>query len=300
MPTARSFRETGDLPDENGVPDATNPPSSMPAWKQRLYIVIFRTDTAAGKIFDVLLLIFISLSVVAVLLESVSPIKQQYGQLLYAAEWFFTIIFTIEYGLRLLCVRSRWKYACSFFGVVDLLAILPTYISLLIPGAHPLLVVRSLRLLRVFRVFKLAQYTSEAQQLRLAMWASARKITVFLGVVLTLVLVIGAMMYLVEGPTHGFDSIPRSMYWGIVTLTTVGYGDISPQTPLGQALASVVMVIGYGIIAVPTGIVTVELADVKRHAAGPRRVCDHCGETDHTPRARFCAQCGEKLPDAPA
>lgn len=217
------------MPDENRVTESHRPSTSMPAWKQRLFVIIFRTDTVPGRIFDITLLVCISLSVLAVLLESVSPIAETYGQLLYAAEWVFTIAFTIEYGLRLLCVRSRWKYARSFFGVVDLLAVLPTYIGLLIPGAQSLLVIRSLRLLRVFRVFKLVHYVGEAQQLRMAMWASARKIIVFLGVVLTLVLVIGAIMYLVEGPEHGFDSIPRSMYWGIVTLTTVGYGDISPQ-----------------------------------------------------------------------
>jgi voltage-gated potassium channel len=269
-------------------------PRPSETWRSRLHEVIFEADTSAGKAFDVALLWCILLSVLAVLLESVPGIRARHAASLRAAEWTFTVLFTIEYVLRLSCVGRPGRYARSFFGIVDLLAIVPTYLSVLIPGAQTLLVIRSLRLLRIFRIFKLARFLDAGRVLRQAIWASRHKISVFLGTVLTLVLIIGAVMHLIEGPKSGFDSIPRGMYWAIVTLTTVGYGNIAPTTAVGQALASVVMILGYGIIAVPTGIVTVALAQ-----AGDRKVttqsCPQCSAEGHDTDAAFCKYCGGKL-----
>ena len=232
-------------------------------WRTALYEVIFEADTSAGKLFDVLLIICILLSVLAVMLDSLAPIRLRYGRSLMMLEWFFTILFTVEYVLRLIAVRKPLIYAKSFFGIVDLLGFLPTYIGLLIPGSHVLLVVRVLRVLRIFRVLRLTPYVSAAGLLTEALAASRRKIAVFVVSVLALVVILGSLMYLIEGEGNGFTSIPLSIYWAIVTLTTVGYGDLSPQTALGKALASVIMIVGYGIIAVPTGIVTAEM--VKRY-----------------------------------
>ena len=237
---------------------------SYTRWQFRLHEIIFEADTPAGKLFDVVLMWSIILSVVAVMLDSVTAVRVQYGWLLYAIEWFFTILFTVEYALRLISVGRPLKYATSFFGIVDLLAIIPTYLSLIIPGSQYLLVVRILRVLRVFRVLKLAHYLGEANLLMQALSASYRKISVFLFTVLTLVIIFGSLMYLIEGQENGFTSIPRGVYWAIVTLTTVGYGDISPQTALGQTLAALIMILGYGIIAVPTGIVTVEMSNISK------------------------------------
>jgi voltage-gated potassium channel len=259
-----------------------------------LHEVIFEAETPAGKGFDILLIFSILLSVSAVMLDSVKAIHLAHGGLLYRVEWFFTVLFTIEYGLRLACVGRPWKYATSFFGVVDLLAVIPTYLSLLIPGAEYLLVIRILRMLRIFRVLKLAQYLSEAGLLMQALRASRRKIGIFLFTVLNLVVILGSVMYLLEGQNPGFTSIPRSIYWTIVTLTTVGYGDISPQTGLGQFLASVIMILGYGIIAVPTGIVTVEMT----HVAGRKistHACPSCSAEGHDPDAAYCKFCGARL-----
>ncbi len=256
--------------------------------------MIFEADTPPGKAFDLVLIVSIVLSVLAVVLESVSAIEARHGPALRAIEWSFTLLFTVEYGLRLLCVQRPWRYATSFFGLVDLLAILPTYLSLLLPGTHYLLVIRALRVLRVFRVFKLAQYLSEAQLLKQALVASRRKIAVFLFTVLTLVVIIGSLMYMIEGEAHGFTSIPRGVYWAIVTLTTVGYGDIAPQTSVGQALAAVVMILGYGIIAVPTGIVTAELSRVSPHEVSTQ-ACPSCAAEGHDVDARYCKYCGGKL-----
>ncbi len=264
--------------------------------RQKLYRIIFESDTPAGKGFDILLLIAILLSVVAVMLESVAPIREQYGQVLYAFEWLFTLLFTLEYIVRLFSVRSPLRYAKSFFGVVDLLATLPTYISLFVPGAQSLLIIRSFRLLRIFRIFKLTRYLREGRTLLVALAASRQKITVFVGVVLSLVMIIGSLMYLIEGPEHGFTSIPRSMYWAIVTMTTVGYGDIAPQTTLGQMFASLVMVLGYGIIAVPTGIVTVEIATASSLNLN-ERACPVCDTARHLSDAVFCRVCGSPLPE---
>ena len=266
----------------------------MQPWRERLHEIIFEAETPAGKAFDVALLVCIVASVATVMLESVSSIRAQYGTILRALEWGFTILFTVEYVLRLICVGRPLRYATSFFGVVDLLAIAPTYLSIFFAGAQSLIVIRALRLLRIFRVLKLAHFVGEASMLREALRASMRKITVFLGTVLTVVVIVGALMYLVEGEASGFTSIPQGMYWAIVTLTTVGYGDVAPQTFVGKLLASVVMILGYGIIAVPTGIVTVELAQARR-APISTEACPDCGVGGHDSDAEFCKYCGAHL-----
>ena len=259
-----------------------------------MHEIIFEADTPGGKLFDVLLILSIVASVVLVMLDSVSSIRESYGGLLYLGEWVFTILFTIEYVLRIFSVGRPLSYATSFFGVVDLLAILPTYLSLIFPGTQYLLVIRILRVLRIFRVLKLVQYVGEARLLMRAMRASRRKITVFLFVVLTLVVIFGSLMYIIEDPQSGFTSIPQSIYWAIVTLTTVGYGDISPQTGLGQTLAALIMIIGYGIIAVPTGIVTAELTQVYKKSVSTQS-CPQCSAEGHDPDARYCKYCGSIL-----
>ncbi len=272
---------------------ATEGPST--GRRARLHEIIFEANTRAGRLFDLALIWLILLSVATVILESVRRVRMQYGDLLYALEWFFTLLFTAEYLLRLLSVRRPLRYATSFFGVVDLLAIIPTYLSIFVPGSQYLLVIRILRLLRVFRLLKLSEYVEEADTLRRALRASSRKISVFISAVLLLVVIIGALMYVIEGEAHGFTSIPVSIYWAIVTLTTVGYGDLSPRTPFGQILASIVMVIGYGIIAVPTGIVSVELAQATRQRKSAGQPCPSCGAEGHDPDALCCKYCGAKL-----
>lgn len=263
--------------------------------RRTFYKIIFEADTPGGKLFDVILIWSIVLSIIAVMLDSVSAIRKDYGQFLYAVEWFFTIIFTIEYILRLVSIGRPLRYAASFFGLVDLLSIIPTYLSLFVPGSQYLLVIRVLRVLRVFRVLKLAHYLGEANVLMQALHASRRKITVFLFTVLTLVIIVGSLMYIVEGAENGFTSIPRSIYWAIVTLTTVGYGDISPQTALGQALASIIMIMGYGIIAVPTGIVTVEISRAEQKRVITTRTCPECLAEGHDRDAAYCKYCGARL-----
>lgn len=262
-------------------------------WRDYLHAVIFEAETPVGKWFDILLIACILVSVLAVMLDSVSSINIRHGDFLTAVEWFFTIVFTIEYVLRLICVDRPLLYATSFFGIVDILAIIPTYLSLFIPGSEYLLVVRILRILRIFRVLKLVQYMAEALLLMKALRASGRKITVFLFTVITLVIILGSLMYLIEGSQNGFTSIPRSIYWAIVTLTTVGYGDISPQTSIGQVLAAFIMILGYSIIAVPTGIVTVELSRVSGKQA--TRSCKACSVQGHDNDAVFCKYCGAKF-----
>jgi len=262
--------------------------------RARLHEIIFEADTRAGRAFDVVLIGLILLSVLAVMLESVGGVRARYGPQLYAAEWAFTILFTVEYVMRLASVRRPLRYATSFFGVVDLLAIIPTYLSVLLPGTHYLLIIRILRLLRVFRVLKLAEHLSEADVLLRALRASRRKISVFLLTVVTLVVIIGTLLYVIEGEENGFTSIPASIYWAVVTLTTVGYGDISPKTPLGQTLAAVVMIIGYGIIAVPTGIVTVEIAQAARKVVSTQ-ACPDCSAEGHDADAVFCKYCSARL-----
>lgn len=262
--------------------------------KERLYIVIFEADTLAGRLFDVLLFIAIMTSVGLTMLSSVHAIRDTHGPLLFAFNAAFTVAFTIEYILRLYCARHPVRYARSFFGVVDLLAVLPFYIGLFIPSTRFLDVIKVLRMLRIFRVLKMAQYVGEADLLKNALMASRRKIGIFVIVVLTIVVILGSLMYIIEGEANGFTSIPRSVYWAIVTLTTVGYGDISPQTNIGQALAAVIMIIGYSIIAVPTGIITAELglsAARQRHA----RKCDACGHAEHDADATYCKHCGAAL-----
>jgi voltage-gated potassium channel len=268
-----------------------HPPSPL---RSRLHEIIFEADTPAGKLFDVLLIVSIVLSVVMVMLDSVGSIQVKYGRLLFIGEWFFTILFTIEYLLRLYSVGRPLAYATSFFGIIDLMAVLPTYLSILFPGTQYFLVIRILRVLRIFRVLKLVQYLGEARMLSQALQASRRKIIVFLFVVLTLVVLFGSLMYVIEDPRNGFTSIPRSIYWAIVTLTTVGYGDISPQTGLGQAVSAIIMIIGYGIIAVPTGIVTAELTQVyKRNIS--TQACQECSAEGHDSDAKFCKYCGARL-----
>ena len=262
------------------------------SWRARLHEIIFEADTPAGKAFDILLILGISGSVVAVMLESVSSIRAAHGPLLQTLEWIFTILFSIEYILRLVCVRKPWRYAKSFFGVIDLLAVIPTYLDLILPGTRFLFVIRILRLLRIFRVFKLVTYVGEAETLLRAMRASQRKIFVFLFAVIMMAVIIGSSMYVIEGESNGFTSIPRSIYWAIVTLTTVGYGDIAPHTGAGQALAAVLMIIGYSIIAVPTGIVSAEM--VHSHPVSTQ-VCPHCSSEGHDVGARFCKHCGRSM-----
>lgn len=266
----------------------------MTHWRSRLHEVIFEADTPMGKAFDVALLWCIGVSVAAVILESVASVRAAWGRELWALEWIFTLLFTVEYALRLLAVQRPWQYARSFFGVVDLLAIAPTYLSVFVPGGHALLVVRVLRLLRVFRVLKLARYVGESETLLQALRASRTKIAVFLLTVCGVVVIVGSLMYLIEGEEHGFTSIPTAMYWAIVTMTTVGYGDIAPETVPGRMLASLLMILGYGIIAVPTGIVSVEIAEATRRAVSTQ-ACPACGAEGHTTDAAFCNRCGARL-----
>jgi len=262
--------------------------------RRRAFEVIFLSDTPAGKFFDVVLLVTIAASVIVVMLESVAIIRVGHERLFRNAEWLFTLLFTTEYVLRIWCVKKPVRYVTSFYGVVDLLAVLPTYLSLFVTGAGYLLVIRVLRLLRLFRILKLARYVGAADSLIEALSRSRRKIVVFLYAVLTIVTICGALMYLVEGPENGFSSIPKGVYWAIVTLTTVGYGDITPNTVPGQALSAMVMIMGYGIIAVPTGIYAAELRGVmiSRYEA---KKCPECSRTGHDDDARFCKHCGGNL-----
>ena len=262
--------------------------------KNKIYIIIEGTDTPAGKLFDVLILVAIITSVLVVMLDSVLFLRLQYGRLFFVAEWFFTILFTIEYALRLYSAPNRRRYVTSFYGAVDLLALLPTYLSLFFAGTHYLLVVRILRILRIFRVFRLKSYMQQAGFLAAAFKTSQHKITVFFLSLLLLVTIFGSVLYVVEGPENGFTSIPLSIYWAVVTLTTVGYGDISPKTPLGQAIASMVMITGYAIIAVPTGIFTAELTRTMRPQLQPIS-CPNCGKFGHATNAKFCDRCGHDL-----
>ncbi|HEX7002776.1 MAG TPA: ion transporter [Trueperaceae bacterium] len=269
---------------------------SQETLRERVGRVIFETHTPQARVFDVILLVVILASVAAVVLESVPSMSARWGETLRALEWAFTVAFTVEYVLRVYSAPNRRRYVLSYFGVVDLLAVLPTYLSLIFPGAQYALVIRSLRLLRVFRVLKLAEYIDDADLLVRALRASREKILVFLFAVVTIVLIAGTSMYLVEGPENGFESIPISVYWAIVTLTTVGFGDFIPVTPVGRFLAAVLMVTGYAIIAVPTGIVTTEIGFARRRSNELRRVCARCGAGGHLAEANYCYNCGERLP----
>lgn len=259
-----------------------------------LHEVIFGTDTRWGKLFDVVLLWAIVISLVAIMLESIPDFRQAHAHTLHTLEWGFTIFFSIEYLLRLWVSDQPRHYVFSFFGIIDLLAVIPTYISLFVSGTHFLLVIRAIRLLRVFRILKLARYVSGARILVTSLSASKEKIFVFLTAVLTLVTILGTVMYMIEGGENGFDSIPRSIYWAIVTLTTVGYGDIAPGTTLGQFVAAFIMILGYAIIAVPTGIVGVEMSRATK-MEGAHTTCKRCGEEAHLKASRYCHRCGELL-----
>ena len=261
--------------------------------KSKLYEIIFESDTPAGKAFDLLLIASIIISVVVVSLDSVQYYNEAFGELFYMLEWFFTILFTLEYFLRIYCIGKPIRYIRSFLGIIDLLSILPTYISIFLPSSRYLSVIRILRVLRIFRILKLILYVGETNLLIKAIMASRRKIVVFLFFLLTLVTIFGSVMYLIEGETHGFTSIPRSIYWAIVTITTVGYGDLSPQTELGQALASLAMIIGYAAIAVPTGIISAEFTSITQKKNS--LVCPGCSCEDHEDDASFCKSCGTDL-----
>ncbi|HAY92748.1 ion transporter [Shewanella sp.] len=262
--------------------------------KRQLRTIIFGTDTPAGRYFDIALMVCIVLSVGLVFLDTVEIFHREYGQLISVLEWVFTIIFTIEYGLRLYCATHPVLYARSFYGLVDLLSVLPSYLALLIPGANFTLVIRILRLFRIFRVLKLLRYLSEGNVLLRAMMQSSRKVFLFFFSVSLIVMVLSSVMYVVEGPDNGFSSIPKSVYWTIVTITTVGYGDITPKTGLGQAIAAFTMLIGYSIIAIPTGILTAEISqEVGRHR--DLRSCNQCYKTGHDIDAMYCSRCGCEL-----
>lgn len=266
--------------------------------RERIHEIIFEAETRWGKVFDVALLIAILFSVTVVSLESVDALHDRYWPLFMTLEWFFTVLFTIEYILRVYSVKQSRRYIFSFYGLVDLLSILPTYLSLFFAGTQYLITIRALRLLRIFRIFKLANYLTESYVLVEALRASRIKISVFLGTVLTVVVFIGSTMYLIEGQADsGFTSIPRSVYWAIVTITTVGYGDIAPVTPLGQFLSAVLMILGYGVIAVPTGIVSMELANAHDEVTRKlnTRTCDNCARSGHDHDAQYCKYCGDSL-----
>ncbi len=269
--------------------------SSSGSLRERWYRIIFLTDTQAGKWFDIFLLAMILISIVVVILESIASVDREYGTWLRVIEWIITIAFTVEYFTRIMVVRKPFRYIFSFYGIIDFLAITPTYLGIFLAGSHSMVVIRALRLLRIFRIFKLNRYTEEGSVIIRALIASRRKIGVFLFGVFTTVIIIGTLMYLIEGPDNGFSNIPRGIYLSIVTLTTVGYGDIYPATTAGRFLASFVMILGYAIIAVPTGIVTAEMSHSKK--TGKTRICTQCGKQNHREQAGYCDRCGNRLPE---
>ena len=265
----------------------------MKKLKDRLYEIIFEADTWKGKLFDIVLLVVIVVSIALVMLESVKSVRENNRELLKILEWVITIIFTLEYILRIVIINKPWRYIFSFYGIIDFLSVIPSYLGLVIVGSHSLMIIRALRLLRVFRILKLTRYTQAGSSLARALWNSRAKISVFIFFISIIVVLVGTLMYLVEGDAGGFTSIPRSIYWAIVTLTTVGYGDISPITPLGQFLASALMIIGYAIIAVPTGIVTAEM--IKSTPKTNTQVCPNCLYESHDDDAIYCKKCGSKI-----
>jgi len=268
----------------------------MKDWRKKIHEIIYESDTREGRLFDIVLIWVIVVSIVLVMLESVKSLDEKYHDFFYYSEWIITILFTIEYILRILTVNKPAKYIFSFYGIIDLLSTLPMYISLISGGAHALLLLRSIRLLRIFTILKMSSFVGASLRLRQAIYGSRFKIMVFLSTVIILCIIIGTIMYVIEGESSGFTSIPVSMYWAIVTLTTVGYGDIAPQTPLGQFLASVVMVLGYGIIAIPTGIVTSEFTKQDRAAIQLNtQSCPNCAADKHRDNAEYCYSCGSKL-----
>ena len=263
-------------------------------FQKKVHVIIYGTNTFAGKLFDLVLLGIILLSVILVMLESVKKLDNKYHDLLYYSEWIITVFFTIEYILRIISIKKPLKYIFSFYGIIDLISILPMYLSFFFPQTKILSIVRALRLLRLFRILNLAHFTGQASNLKLALKASQSKIIVFIYFVLVISILLGALMFVIEGPENGFTSIPRSIYWCIVTLTTVGYGDIAPITTIGQIIATLVMILGYGIIAVPTGIVSAELANKARNS-NDKNPCSNCGTEDHRDNAKFCYHCGNNL-----
>ncbi|WP_438961309.1 ion transporter [Nonlabens sp.] len=284
------------------------PIKTAPAWKRKIHEVIYEADTPAGKLFDLVLLVIIIVSLILVMLESVPSLGKEYAAEFIIAEWVITIFFTIEYFLRIISINKPTKYIFSFYGIIDLLSTIPLYLTFFFGGVNALLAVRSLRLLRIFRIFKVTRYIGAADKLSKAIKASGPKIAVFLFAVIVLSIIFGTLMYLIEGEEHGFDSIPKSIYWCIVTLTTVGFGDIAPETPLGQFIATIIMIMGYGIIAVPTGIVSAEYAqDLKEKDTTPAgdlnyrhvntQVCQNCLSDKHQDAAQFCHNCGYSLDD---
>lgn len=286
--------------------DKTSSPSAQMAqtqygkpdggWRLRLYTIIFEADTPAGKRFDLLLIATILFSILVVMLDSVHSVSQRHGTALGALEWAITLLFTAEYLTRMACVKRPLRYATSFFGIIDLLSVLPTYLAFFVPEVHLLIDIRILRLIRIFRILKLTMYVQEYQMLTDAVRASRRKILVFLSIVLMVILVMGTVMYVVEGPAHGFSSIPKAMYWAVVTMTTVGYGDITPQSDLGKAIASLMMLLGWGVLAVPTGIVTAEMTTRRLTRVVTTRTCPNCLSEGHEPTAQYCKDCGAHLP----
>ena len=267
-------------------------------WRRKVFEVIFEADTPAGQRFDLVLLAVIVASVVVVMLDSVRSVGGRYPLVFDVLEWGFTLVFSLEYLLRIACVERRARYVRSFFGVVDLLAVLPTYLALLFPGLQTLIDIRMLRLLRALRILKLTAYVREYRTLGLALAASRRKILVFIGTVAIVVTLLGTIMYVVEGPANGFTSVPVAVYWAISTMTTVGFGDITPKTDLGRAIASLIMLLGWGILAVPTGIVTAEMTSRRLSERLEARSCEECGSSEHSPHAKHCAECGAPLPKA--
>jgi len=283
------------------TPDLADPANRelgkpLSGWRLRLYTIIFEADTRAGRAFDLALIVLIVASVAVVVLDSVAAVHQRFGPWLKGLEWFFTLAFTVEYIARLLCVRRPWRYARSVFGVIDLLAILPAYLAVFVPAMHALIDVRLLRLLRMFRLLRLTAYVSEYGALYRALRASRRKIAVFLSFVLLVVTVAGTLMYVVEGPENGFTSIPVGVYWAITTMTTVGFGDVTPKTDLGRLIASLMMLLGWGTLAVPTGIVSAELVGQQGRREPTTRTCHECLSEGHSPTAKFCRDCGAPLP----
>ncbi|MFK8011545.1 MAG: ion transporter [Marinicellaceae bacterium] len=269
--------------------------SSKSPWRSKVFKIIYHSDTPAGKWFDIMLIVFIILSVLTIMLDSVVELNLAYGDFFYVIEWFFTIVFTLEYILRLVSTKSPVRYMFSFFGIVDILSIIPTYLSLFFVGTQQLLVIRILRILRIFRILKLINYTNQAQILSRAVKNSRHKIFVFFFFIIIVLVIFGSIMYLIEGPENGFTSIPHGIYWAVVTLTTVGYGDIAPQSALGRFVASFIMLTGYSIIAVPTGIFAAELNKETQRNRKLSRLCITCNLRGHTNNALFCRRCGEEL-----
>lgn len=264
------------------------------SWKYQLYRIIFESDTPSGKAFDIILIIFILCSSLLVMVESIEILREAYGTIMLVLEWFFISVFTLEYILRVICAKHRLKYVISFFGIVDLLAILPVFISIFVPAANFLIIVRVFRLLRLFRILKMVRYVEESGILLRALLASRPKIIVFIITIFSIISIVGSLMYVIEGPENGFSSIPESMYWAIVTISTVGYGDISPQTSPGKFLASLLMIIAYGILAVPTGIISFELAQEAKRPSN-NKICSNCNTKGHRADSVFCSKCGERL-----